>query len=88
VAEQLGYVDVGGLSMEMYARAGRHRERLPGAYLREFDAALEWARLARKGAEPASEPPPASQAERRERLWRAERTAPAPIAQLDRATPS
>lgn len=46
VAEQLGHTDP-TFSIKVYARAVRRRERLTGAALREFDAALRWA--ARRG---------------------------------------
>ena len=42
VAQQLGHTDP-SFSMKVYARALRRRERLTGAALREFDAALAWA---------------------------------------------
>lgn len=44
VAAQLGHTDP-GFSMKIYASAVRRRERLIGAALREFDAALEWAAM-------------------------------------------
>lgn len=72
VAAQLGHTDP-GFSMKVYASAVRRRERLIGAALREFDAALEWAAMSGEG--PVS-------------LSRAFSQQPAPIAQLDRATPS
>jgi len=43
VAEQLGHSDP-TFSIKVYARAVRRRERLTDAALREFDAALTWAR--------------------------------------------
>lgn len=43
VAEQLGHAEA-TFSMEVYAKAVKRRERLSG-YLREFDRALEWARM-------------------------------------------
>lgn len=42
VAAQLGHTEP-GFSMKVYASAVRRRERLVGAALREFDAALDWA---------------------------------------------
>lgn len=42
VAAQLGHTEP-GFSMRVYASAVRRRERLVGAALREFDAALDWA---------------------------------------------
>lgn len=44
VAAQLGHTEP-GFSMKVYATAVRRRERLIGAALREFDAALEWAAM-------------------------------------------
>jgi len=44
VAAQLGHTEP-GFSMKVYASAVRRRERLIGAALREFDAALEWAAM-------------------------------------------
>lgn len=43
VAERMGHADGGGLSMRTYASAVKRRDRLPGATLREFDRALQWA---------------------------------------------
>lgn len=48
VAAQLGHTDP-GFSMKVYASAVRRRERLIGAALREFDAALEWAAMSGGG---------------------------------------
>jgi len=44
VAAQLGHTEP-GFSMRVYASAVRRRERLIGAALREFDAALDWAAM-------------------------------------------
>jgi integrase len=44
VAAQLGHTEP-GFSMKVYASAVRRRERLVGAALREFDAALDWAAM-------------------------------------------
>lgn len=44
VAAQLGHTE-GGFSMRVYARAVKRRGRLSGEHLREFDKALEWARM-------------------------------------------
>lgn len=44
VAAQLGHTEP-GFSMKVYASAVRRRERLIGAALREFDAALDWAAM-------------------------------------------
>jgi hypothetical protein len=41
--EQMGHKDYGALSMSVYARALRRRERLTGATPREYDRALHWA---------------------------------------------
>jgi hypothetical protein len=48
VAAQLGHTEP-GFSMKVYASAVRRRERLIGAALREFDAALEWAAMGSGG---------------------------------------
>jgi hypothetical protein len=48
VAAQLGHTEP-GFSMKVYANAVRHRERLIGAALREFDAALDWAAMGSGG---------------------------------------
>ena len=47
VAEQMGHADAGALSMRVYARAVRRRDRLTGATLREYDRALAWAEMGR-----------------------------------------
>lgn len=47
VAAQLGHTEP-GFSMKVYASAVRRRERLIGAALREFDAALEWAAMGQR----------------------------------------
>jgi integrase len=44
VAAQLGHTEP-GFSMKVYTSAVRRRERLIGAALREFDAALDWAAM-------------------------------------------
>lgn len=49
LAEQIGHSDSGELSMRVYARAVKRRERLSGAYLREYEKALEWARMGTNG---------------------------------------
>ncbi|MGH2964380.1 MAG: tyrosine-type recombinase/integrase [Solirubrobacterales bacterium] len=61
VAEQGGWSDM-KFPMEVYARALRRRERLSGAYLAAYDAALQWATMGQssvpaavKVAEPSSE---------------------------------
>jgi len=48
VAAQLGHTEP-GFSMKVYASAVRRRERLIGAALREFDAALDWAAMGSGG---------------------------------------
>lgn len=48
VAAQLGHTEP-GFSMKVYASAVRRRERLIGAALREFDAALGWAAMGSGG---------------------------------------
>ena len=77
-----------GVSMKVYASAVRRRARLTGVALREFDAALEWAAMgsgelgsvdSESGADDGQSPETAQQS-----LFQQ----PAPIAQLDRATPS
>lgn len=49
VAEQMGHEDAGQLSMKLYAKAAKRRERLSGHYLREYDEALEWAQTGTNG---------------------------------------
>lgn len=44
VSEQLGHTKP-SFSMEVYARAVKRRERLSGAYLAEYERALDWARI-------------------------------------------
>ena len=85
VAHQLGHTEP-AFSMKVYARAVRRRERLSGASLREFDNAVY---AAMGSGEPArhdfarnasgTETPESAPAV----IWHR-----APIAQLDRATPS
>lgn len=58
VSEQIGHSDSGELSMRVYARAVKRRERLSGAYLREYETALDWARLGTTAA--VSDPLPDS----------------------------
>lgn len=48
VAAQIGHTEP-GFSMRVYASAVRRRERLIGAALREFDAALDWAAMGSGG---------------------------------------
>jgi integrase len=70
IAEQLGHEDP-GFTFRVYQRAVKRRERLTGAYVAAFDAALQWAemgrieradesRALRPPAAPAQEPAPAS----------------------------
>jgi integrase len=42
IAEQLGHTDP-GFTFRVYQRACKRRDRLDGAYLAQFDRALEWA---------------------------------------------
>ena len=87
VADQLGHTER-GFSMKVYASAVRRRERLIGAALASSmqpSNGQQWAaesrfvsKLSRRGRLP----------NRRKRLSRAVTRHPAPIAQLDRATPS
>ncbi len=44
VAAQLGHTE-GAFSMRVYAKAVKRRSRLTGEHLREFDKAIEWARM-------------------------------------------
>ena len=44
VSDQLGHTDV-RFTLTVYAKATSRRERLTGAHLREYDKALDWARL-------------------------------------------
>ena len=53
-AEQLGHTD-GRFTLKAYTRATRRRERLSGAHLRAYDAAIEWARMGTNGADKAAE---------------------------------
>ena len=59
VAAQLGHTEP-GFSMKVYASAVRRRERLIGAALREFDAALDWAAMGSGGPVLAESEPSAS----------------------------
>jgi integrase len=59
VAAQLGHTEP-GFSMKVYASAVRRRERLIGAALREFDAALDWAAMGSGGRVEADFEPNAS----------------------------
>lgn len=47
VAEQLGHTDP-AFTFRVYQKAAKRRERLSGAYLREFDRALQWAGMGRE----------------------------------------
>lgn len=44
IAEQLGHTDM-NLTFRIYQRADKRRSKLSGHHLREFDQALEWARM-------------------------------------------
>jgi integrase len=59
VAAQLGHTEP-GFSMKVYASAVRRRERLIGAALREFDAALDWAAMGSGESIEADEEPTAN----------------------------
>jgi integrase len=59
VAAQLGHTEP-GFSMKVYASAVRRRERLIGAALREFDAALDWAAMGSGGSISVESQPTAS----------------------------
>jgi len=87
VAAQLGHTEP-GFSMKVYASAVRRRERLIGAALREFDAALEWAAMGSGGRVEAEIEPNVSDGQLPETAQQSLFAAPGPIAQLDRATPS
>jgi integrase len=63
IAEQLGHTDP-GFTFRVYQRAAKRRDRLDGAYLQEFDRALEWTEMGRIGA---AEAPARSSARIRER---------------------
>jgi len=62
IASQMGHADGGALSMNVYANALRHRSRLEGTTLREYDRALDWAAMEGPiemgGAEPKKLPVP------------------------------
>ena len=87
VAAQLGHTEP-GFSMKVYASAVRRRERLIGAALREFDAALDWAAMGSGGSIYADAEPNGSGVQSPEAAQQSLFAASAPIAQLDRATPS
>ncbi len=57
IAEQLGHKD-DRFTFRIYQRAAKRREKLAGAYLEAFDAALDWARMGTNGdsAELPSDP--------------------------------
>ncbi len=48
IAEQIGHTDP-AFTFRVYQKAAKRRERMSGAYLREFDRALDWARLGTSG---------------------------------------
>ena len=56
IAEQLGHTDP-GFTFRVYQRAVKRRDRLSGAYLAEFDHALEWALMGTGDAESGFEGP-------------------------------
>ena len=87
VAAQLGHTEP-GFSMKVYASAVRRRERLIGVALREFDAALDWAAMGSGGRVETDFEPNANGEQSPEMAQQSLFPAPAPIAQLDRATPS
>ena len=87
VAAQLGHTEP-GFSMKVYASAVRRRERLIGAALGEFDAALDWAAMGSGGLPSTDVESSASDGQPPETARQSLFPAPAPIAQLDRATPS
>jgi hypothetical protein len=57
IAEQLGHEDP-GFTFRVYQRAVKRRDRLSGAYLDQFDRALEWALM---GTSEAPSPSPAGE---------------------------
>ncbi len=87
VANQLGHTEP-GFSMKVYASAVRRRERLIGVALREFDAPSNGQHWAAESRFLSIRGRPRATGNRRKRLSRAFSRQPAPIAQLDRATPS
>jgi integrase len=87
VANQLGHTEP-GFSMKVYASAVRRRERLIGTALSEFDAALDWAATGSGGLDFTDDEPNASGGQSSEMAQQSLFPASAPIAQLDRATPS
>jgi integrase len=87
VAAQLGHTEP-GFSMKVYASAVRRRERLIGAALREFDAALDWAAMGSGGRFDSDIEPNTDDGQQPETSQQSLFPEPAPIAQLDRATPS
>jgi integrase len=78
VGEQMGHADSGALSMRMYARAVRRRERLTGAALREFDRALEWARMGRVELETRVRPSEAAAPDSMDTASQSRKLAPGP----------
>jgi integrase len=77
VAAQLGHTEP-GFSMKVYASAVRRRERLIGAVLREFDAALDWAAMGSGGRVEADFEPNASDGTSPETAQQSLFTAPGP----------
>lgn len=55
IAEQAGHADI-RITYRIYQRAAKRRDKLSGATLREFDRALEWARMGTKGTEAITGP--------------------------------
>jgi integrase len=57
IAEQLGHEDP-GFTFRVYQRAVKRRDRLTGAYLEAFDAALDWAAMGSEAGSGAPKPSP------------------------------
>jgi hypothetical protein len=88
ISAQIGHTDSGELSRSVYASAIRRRERLTGATLREFDRALDWALMGTLNPEEGGRVPTGPVGSTLRTAWQSQIWPPAPIAQLDRATPS
>lgn len=84
VAEQGGWTDP-SFPIKYYARAVKRRERLHGAHLEAFDAALDWAAMGSGADTDQARASTLGMQHRREAADRAESPTSAPVAQLVRA---
>ena len=87
IAKQLGHEDA-AFSLTIYSQAVKRRERLTGNYLAEFDKAIEWALLGTSAEMAPDSVGSLPVDERANMALTSQNSSPAPIAQLDRATPS